>query len=139
AQPLYVYLTPSGHEVPEDKSNWQAYSYAQIYQVLSRVRKTYHNAIGADVLVFLDHYLSLIGSRFMNDPKIDQLCQQIYKNHRRALELIYDRVGSPAAGLLAEVTALIQEDPRWHVFQRTNRKIAFVPKARLECLPKLGL
>ncbi len=137
AHPLYVYLTPIGDEPSEDR--WVSYSYEDIHRVLTRVRTTYHNAIGEDVLIFLDHYLSLIGTRFMNDEKIDELCQRIYKNHRQALDLIWERVGSPASGVLAEATKVVREDARWHVFYQTGKNMAFVPKAWLEWLPPLGL
>jgi hypothetical protein len=140
-RPLYVYLTLEGEEPSEGE--WVAYSYSQVYRVLKRVRTTYNNAIGEDVLVFLNHYLNLIGTRFMNETeeskRIDDLCQRIYKNHRVALDLIYERVGSPAAGLLADVEMALREDPRWHVFYRASRYIDFVPNEWLAWLPRIGL
>jgi hypothetical protein len=135
-RPLYVYLTPDADE-PSD-SDWVPYSYASIHRVLTRLLKTYRKSIGEDVLVFLDHYLSLIGTRFMNDPEIDELCQRIYKNHRQALDLIFER-GRPASGVLAEAAKVVQADERWHVFNLTNKVILFVPKAWLGWLPKLSL
>ena len=135
--PLYVYLTPKSDE--PSKENWVPYSYADIYRVLTRVRKTHRNAIGDDVLVFLDHYLNLIGTRFMNDAKIDELCRRIYKNHRQALELIFERVGNLTSGVLAEAENVLREDSRWHVFYRAANVIDFVPKAWLEWLPPEGL
>lgn len=137
ARPMFVYLTPNADEPSE--GTWLTYSYADIHRVLSRVRTTYHSAIGKDVLVFFDHYLSLIGARFMNDTTIDQLCQRIYKNHRHALDLIFERIGSNKSGVLAEAEAVLQEDPRWHVFYRAANVIDFVPKAWLEWLPRVGL
>lgn len=67
ARPLYVFLTPDGAEASEDE--WVSYSYGDIHRVLSRVRTTYANAIGEDVRVFLDHYLTLIGTRLMEDHR----------------------------------------------------------------------
>ncbi len=136
ARPLYVYLTPDADEPSEYAS--VPYSYADIHRVLTRIRKTYHNAIGEDVLVFLDHYLSLIGTRFMNDANIDELCQKIYKNHRQALDLIFER-GRPTSGVLAEAETILREDTRWHVFYRAGNVIDFVPKAWLEWLQRIGL
>jgi hypothetical protein len=137
ARPLFVYLTPNADEPSED--TWVTYSYSDIHRVLARVRKAYHSAIGEDVLIFLDHYLSLIGARFMNDTSIDQLCQRIYKNHRHALDLIFERIGSSKSGVLIEAEAVLQEDPRWHVFYRAANVIDFIPKAWLEWLPPVGL
>jgi hypothetical protein len=137
ARPLYVFLTPDGSEPSEEE--WVPYSYTDLHRVLSRVRHTYESAIGDDVLVFLDHYLNLIGTRFMNDPNIDALCQRIYKNHRQALQLIYDRVGTPASGTIAEVETCLRDDHRWHVFYRAADKADFVPKDWTGWLPPLGL
>ena len=137
ARPLYVYLTLNADEPSEDA--WMPYSHADIHRVLARVRETNGNAIGDDVLVFLDHYLSLLGTRIMNDEEIDELCRQIYKNHRQALDLIWERVGTPESGELAEVANVLDEDARWKVVARRSNCIDFVPKAWLEWLPQLGL
>jgi hypothetical protein len=137
AKLLYVYLTPSADEPSEDR--WVPYSYTDLHRVLTRVRKTYHNAIGEDVQVFLDHYLNLIGTRFMTSPEVDALCQRIYKNHRQALDLIWERVGSPASGVLGEAANVVRGDGRWHVFYQTSKVIGFVPTTWLDWLPRLGL
>lgn len=130
-------MTPNGEEASEKA--WVAYSYADIHRVLTRVRTSYHNAIADDTLIFLDHYLSLIGNRFMNDPQIDELCQRIYKNHRRALDLIYERVGAPGSTVLAEAETVLRIDARWHVFYRARNLIDFVPAPWLKWLPPVGL
>jgi hypothetical protein len=135
ARPLYVYLTLEGDEPSQEM--WMPYTHADIHRVLTRVRGASGNAIGDDVLVFLDHYLSLLGTRFMNDEKIGELCQRIYKNHRQALDLIWERMGSPASGVLAEAQSVLEEDPRWSVDTRPG-VIDFVPRGWLDWLPKLG-
>jgi hypothetical protein len=137
-RPLYVFLTPSGLEASH--SDWLAYGYKDLYRALFRVIESSANAIGGDVKTFLDHYLILIGSRFMDDnPRLDELCQRIYKNHRQALQLIYERVGRPTAGVMSDVESCVRKDNRWHVFQRTSDWIGFVPKHWTEWLPSLGL
>jgi len=136
AKPLFVYLTPNGEEPSEPE--WVAYSYADLFRVLTRVRSTHSGAIGDDVLVFLDHYLNLIGTRFMDDAKITELCERIWKNHRQALQLIFDRVGNPSSGVLAEVEAVIRDDPRWNVFYRASDLVDFVPKDWMQWLPPIG-
>jgi hypothetical protein len=133
---LYVYLTPDGEE-PSDES-WCQYSYRNIHRVLKRVREMRHNAIGDDVLVFLDHYLSLLEARIMNDDKLDELCRQIYKTHRQALDLIWERAGGPESAALDEVENVLKQDGRWEVIGRSNRYLDLVPKAWLGWLPKFG-
>jgi hypothetical protein len=133
---LYVYLTPDGDDPSEETEvPWLSYTYAEIHRVFQRTRETYKNAIGDDVLVFMDHYLNLLGTRFMNDEELDELCRKIYKNHRQALDLIWERVGGPEATAFVEVANVVEQDPRWHVLYRSSRYIEFVPKACLEWLP----
>lgn len=137
-RPLYVYLTPNGDDPSEEtKETWLPYRYKDIYRVLKRIRDTYKKTIGDDVLVFLDHYLKLLGSRFMNDVKLDELCQRIYKNHRQALELIYQR-GRPASGVLAEAANVLKEDHRCHVVLQQRNLVDFVPTTWREWLPSIG-
>src|ERR1051326_4964322 len=76
---LCVYLTPDGDDA--SGADWVSYSYADLHQAILRTRKANVGAIGGDTAVFLDHYLSLIGNRFMENPDIDKLCRQIYANH----------------------------------------------------------
>ncbi|MCH7848893.1 MAG: PD-(D/E)XK nuclease family protein [Planctomycetes bacterium] len=132
----FVYLTIDGDEPSEDK--WVPYSYGDIHRVLSRVRRTNATAIGDDVLAFLDHYLRLIGSRFMDDPEIDDLCKRVYKNHRRALQLIYERFGSPMAGLVVDIAETIGKDEWWHLVNRTSKTVVFIPKEWLDVFPPIG-
>lgn len=132
----FVYLTIDGDEPSEEK--WVPYTYGDIHRILTRVRKTNATAIGEDVLAFLDHYLRLIGSQFMDDPKIDELCQRIYRNHRQAMQLIYERVGAPSAGLVADIAAIIDGDERYHFEHRTSKYVTFVPKSWIAMLPPIG-
>jgi hypothetical protein len=134
---LFVFLTEDGSEPSDD--DWVPYTYADLYRVLDRCRRLNAGAIGGDILVFLDHYLRLIGSRFMNDEKIDALCQRIYRNHRQALTLIFERVGSPVAGLVGQTEELLRsQGNRWHVFNKRSKAVDFVPKPWLNLLPPIG-
>ncbi len=135
-KPMFVFLTTDGAEPPDE--NWVPYTHADIHRVLTRVRKTNAAAIGGDVSAFLDHYLRLIGSRFMDDPKIDELCQRIYRNHKQAMQLIYERVGPPMAGLVADLAETIGKDERWHLVNRTSKTVVFIPKAWLDVFPPIG-
>lgn len=136
-RPLFVLLTADGSDASDDE--WMPYGYADIHEVLRRVQRTSRGAVGDDVAAFLEHYLQLIGSRFMDDPKLDELCQRIYRNHRQALELIYERAGSPAAGVLGEIEeAVSKHSGDWHVFNKTSQRVEFIPRAWLDLLPPIG-
>lgn len=131
---IFVYLTASG-EGPSCEG-WFHYTYADVFRVLERCRNTQAGSIGDDVRVVLDHYLRLIGSRFMNDANIEKLCRDIYRKHRQALDLIYDVVGEKGetARLLEE---MLRADEMWHVFGTTGRRVDFTPREWAEITPPL--
>jgi hypothetical protein len=136
-KPMFVFLTTDGTEPTDD--DWSPYSYGDVYRVLRRVLKTSEGAIGDDVTAFLEHYLRLIGSRFMDDAKLDELCQRIYTNHRQALQLIYERAGSPAAGVLGEIEQLMETHPgEWYVINKTSKRLDFIPRSWMDRFPPIG-
>lgn len=134
---LCVLLSPSGLE--PSSARWVPYTYENLYRVLDRTRRASRNAIGIEVGTFLEHYLSLIGTRFMTNPAVDDLCRRIYVNHRRALDLIYERAGEPGLGVAADVETVLRADPRVEVFYRARHVVDFVPKEWLVWLKNLGL
>jgi hypothetical protein len=132
---MYVYLTVEGDEPSGDQ--WVPYSYADLHRVLVRARNANETSIGDDVLAFLDHYLRLIRGRLMDDPKIAELCQRIYKNHRQALQLIHEHTGTGTSRILSIAEDLLREDSRWRVVGRTTQRLRFVPKEWFELLPPI--
>lgn len=137
---MYVFLTVEGDDPSEDaKENWVPYSYGDLHRVLERVRNANKTSIGDDVRAFLDHYLRLIRGRLMDDKKIVELCELIYKNHRQALQLIYEHAGSPAAGLLGEIERMIAEHSgQWHIVNKTSKLVNFIPQQWLDLFPPIG-
>ena len=133
---LFVYLTPEGDDPSGE--DWTAYSYASLFAVLQRVRETHHNAIGDEVLVFLDHYLRLLEARFMPDQKLDELCRRIYHNHRQALDLIWDRVGDPDLAPFTEFADVLDQDPHWEMGNRATKNLSFRSRSWLSWLPAYG-
>ncbi len=134
---LLVFLTPKG-DIPSDK-DWVSYSYADLHQAFTRACKVNAGAIGADVAVFLHHYLDLIGNQFMEDEDLDKLCRQIYSNHRQALDLIRERVGSPSSGLVGRIEQWIKDRPgEWLLITTKQTEVEFIPAAWDKMLPPVG-
>ncbi len=136
-KPLFVFLTREGDEPSEEE--WSPYSYADLHTALSRARRLNNNAIGDDVLVFLDQYLSMIASRFMDDPKIEELCNRIYRNHRQALDLIFERRSDPRTTLCEAFIERITSLGEYNI-HRFPKGVwcEFVPTEWLSILPAIG-
>jgi hypothetical protein len=134
---MFVFLTKDGTE-PTDE-DWVAYSYNDVRRVLSRARDANRETIGDDVLAFLDHYLRLVETRLMEDQEIVKLCQRIYRNHRQAIDLINQHSGGPSSELLEAADGALRASPdKWHVFNRTSRRLEFVPAEWFSQFPPLG-
>jgi hypothetical protein len=131
----FVYLTPDGSEASED--DWTVYSYSNLYRVLKKTRDASVDQIGEDVTVFLDHYLRILRSRFMDDPEIIEACREIYKNHRQAIDLIIANAGSPIVEQIHE--AIEADSENWVVLNKYGRGIDFLPKEWYEILPAIGI
>jgi hypothetical protein len=132
----FVYLTREGDE-PSDEE-WTTYTYRDIHDVLRRVRRTNEASIGDDVRTFLDHYLTLLGSRFMDDPKIEELCQRIYKHHRQALELIFEHGGLGTGRVVRTCEQVVTGDSRFRLIVRTPQRFRFIPTKWEKMLPPVG-
>lgn len=130
---LFVYLTPHGADPSEE--TWIPFAYAEMYRVLKAVRDSHENAIGDEVRVFLDHYLNLLGTRFMNDPKLDELCRRIYRNHRQAIDLIIER-GKPELPAIAEVMNALNQDARFEVLYHTSKYVDCLMASWRKWLPQ---
>ncbi len=136
ARRMLVFLTRDGLEASD--ADWIPYSYGDVHRVLQRCCQVYETSIGEDVLAFLRHYLRLIGSRFMENPEILELCQRIYRNHRQALDLIFQNCKSSASPLVRDIADMLRDDEDWwYVFNVTSRRVDFVPKSWIDRLPNL--
>ena len=133
---LLVFLTPDGSEPSDDA--WSPYSYEELHAVIKRTVGSTSGAVGGDVVVFVNQYLNLIGSELMDDPEIDELCQRIYKNHKRAIDLIVERAGVASAGGLHAFAERLRADDRWAVINTTGKRIDFVPISWREWIPNVG-
>jgi hypothetical protein len=133
---LYVFLTIEGDEPSEE--DWVPYSYGDVHRVLARARNANQNSIGDDVLAFLEHYLRLIKGRLMDDPAIAELCQRIYKNHRQALQLIYEHTGPGVTRMVGIAEEVLRSQPQWTIVRRPAQRVRFIPKEWLGMLPPIG-
>ena len=88
-QKLYLFLTKND-EVPEDDAYLSA-TYTQIHRCLTESVQANAHAIGNEPRVLIDNYLRLLAEKFMDDSKIAELARQIYKQHKHALDLIYEQ------------------------------------------------
>jgi hypothetical protein len=84
-----IYLTPDG-DPSSDPEHWVPYSYARLLEVLRSVRESKDTLLSDSVKITMKHYETMVGRYIVSDSEIARLCQQIYRQHRTALDLIYE-------------------------------------------------
>jgi hypothetical protein len=125
---LAFYLTPDGDE-PSD-ANYVAIDYELIAELVGRTLKTRSNTLGPDVRVLLEHYLQMLRRHIVTDSEVADLCRQIYRKHRRALDLILEHRPDPHQDFVrALLEKLIQSNDALVLDDCTRTSIRFAAKA----------
>lgn len=84
---LYIFLTPCGYEAQDNE--WCTISYYDIEEIIDNLLKNTSN-ISEDVKLLLNNYLSILRREVLMDKELHDICIEIYKAHRDALDLIYE-------------------------------------------------
>jgi hypothetical protein len=100
---ILLYLTKDGYAASD--ARWLSLSYEQVAEVIKSICNRYQSTVGNEVLTLMNHYISLIRRHIVSSSEIAKLCQKIYKQHRQALDLIYEH----RPDLQSEISEFLQE------------------------------
>lgn len=87
---LFVFLTPEGIEA-SDTDNWISVSYSEVFDTLKQLLEEHKDTLGHDIHFTISQYQEIIERHIMTDTELTKLCQAIYKEHKQALDLIFDK------------------------------------------------
>lgn len=104
---LGIYLTPDG-QAPSD-AGYAPLSYGVVREVVADMLERRGPALGEDVRAALRHYLQLLERHVVSESEIAELCRQIYRKHRRALDLIFEHRPDTTAAISEYLKSLIAE------------------------------
>jgi predicted transcriptional regulator len=82
-----VFLTLTGEE--SSHPNYYKYSHIEICSLLTNTLKLYKNRINGKVYDFISYYINVLEELTMQDDRLINLCKDIYKNHKEAIDLIF--------------------------------------------------
>lgn len=124
---LHVYLTPSGDEASGER--YVPVSYADVVGLLDRLLKSRSSTTAAEVLHFIERYRDTIEEHIMGDSELREICQRIYRNHKRAIDLIVEHMPDDQDLRYDLLTSIIEEDADLLAEKSELEKVRFVPKA----------
>jgi len=86
---IFLYLTPDGlAPLGDDNDVWKCISYKAIIDIIEKQNEKC--SVNREVKWFVESYLTILRREIMGDEKLIELCQEIYKKHKVALDLIYE-------------------------------------------------
>src|ERR1035441_9812360 len=81
-----VFLTIEG-DCPTNE-HYALFSHAQIRPLVMELSEDSELEIGPEVQFALKQYMELLGRKFMPDKPVNELCEKIYRDHKKAIDLI---------------------------------------------------
>ncbi len=121
-----LFLTPEG-EVASD-SCFIAISYTLICQIIEDIIQTRETTLGRDVLALMSHYVEMLRRHIVGESEIEKLCQQIYRKHQRALDLIYEYRPDQQAAIKDFLCELVSSNSQMELDHWSKSYIYFIPK-----------
>jgi hypothetical protein len=99
-----VLLTPEGIP-PENDDSWGIYSYERIAQQIDIFLQKKEEELNFKTFKVLEDYLILLRRHVVPDKNLVELCQKIYREHKVAIDLIFEH----KMDLYSEISAYLIE------------------------------
>ena len=109
---IFIFLTPEG-ERPTNEA-YLALSYEDLVEIVDAVHRSHESTLGDAVRILLDHYTTMLRRHIVTDSEIVELCRKLYRQHRQALDLIYEHRPDLQSGLREHLEKLVQESGKQH-------------------------
>lgn len=114
-QTIFIYLTPEGDE-PSDEA-YISFDYSEIANLVDKVRSAHETTLGSDVVTLMAHYSAMLRRHIVSDSEIVELCQKIYRRHKKALDLIFEHRPDLQVELIEQVKELVAQATPEHGFR----------------------
>ena len=126
---LFVYLTRGGNAASLD--NWLSLSYGTVADTIEDICDEHQANLSPDIEISMRHYADLVRRHLMSESDIAELCRKIYKQHRQAIDLIYEHrpdLRSDVEEYLIQLIKDFSESKNIELDSIDGRWIRFVPK-----------
>ena len=84
---IYIFLTPYG-DTSSNPEIWTSYDYEKVLHIIESIIDENRTVIDNDVLLFIQHYALSLRRNIVGDKKLQDLCVDIYNQHKEAFDLI---------------------------------------------------
>jgi len=139
---VFVFLTVDGID-PRKESDANKYisiDYSQIKSLIEILLSVYKESLPQRVQYYIEDYLLILNRYIMNDTNdsVIKLAHHLYKNHKLAIDFIFDVKPDKFAGFREIIENKIVDEG--YVLQTCNKYYArFLTKSLSEVIPKTGI
>lgn len=132
---IFVYLTIEG-----DKPSLISYvpvSYNQVSRTIEKLIDNKKDKVNQEIITFIEHYNQMLKRFIMKDSELQNICRRIYRNHKKALDLIFEYKPDKQIIVKDFLVELIEMDEELLHDESSKSYIRFIPK-KLDFIPKKG-
>ena len=133
---LYIYLTVYGEE-PETEKDYIPISYKEVSELIESLLERKKSQMNDQVLIFISHYNEMVKRYIMEESEVQELCEQLYGKHKKALDLIFKHKPDVHSDIRLALEEILDENEYLEKDHCSKSYIRFLPK-RLDFFPKEG-
>lgn len=134
---LFVYLTKDGSP-PSNGNNWYTYAYHSILQILEKILNDRKESIPESVFSFVNQYKTILRRYIVDDSEIKKLCENIYKKHQKALDLIFQYKPDIHFDIQEKIIEIINGKENLILDFSTKTAIRFTTRKLDGIIPQIG-
>jgi hypothetical protein len=126
---IFIFLTKEGSCASQPE--WLTLSYSTVADIIETICNERRSTIGDEVYIVMQHYVDLVRRHIMSESDIAELCRKIYKQHRQAIDLIYEHrpdLQSDIQGFLEQIIEKSAQETKFEKDDCTKKLIRFAPK-----------
>lgn len=133
---LFVYLTVYGEEPDTDK-DYIPISYKEVSSLIENLLDRKESQLNDETSIFIKHYNEMIKRYIMEESEVQELCEQLYKKHKKALDLIFKHKPDVYSDIRDVLEEIIDANDSLEKDHCSKSQIRFIPK-KLDFFPKEG-
>ena len=132
----FVFLTIAG-DAPSDDA-YIPIGYGDLVSTIETALQRRQTQLNDEIRLFVQQYLDMVRRHIVEDSDIQRLCRNLYQNHRRALDLIFEHRMDRAAEVYRVIQDHIRSREDLISLRSSKTYIKFLPQC-MDVLPYEGI
>jgi hypothetical protein len=133
---IFLFLTIDG--TPPTDDDYLVITYDEIVQLLKSILESKGGSMTNEVRYLIENFYKSMKGRLLDESELKKQSQQIYKEHKEALDYIFDNKPDDQLLVKNELIEWIKTEPNWNLDDSSKRLIRFIPKQLDSIIPKKG-